>query len=255
MDARHSSWDAGIESGNLISVSDVMAGLLFVFMITLVAFIINFQEAIDRQEAINNSLTNLDQLRSEMLDEIQSRLMREGVRVEIDDQHGVLRLTEDALTFESASASLRPDQLPNLEKIRVVLEEVLPCYSAQPDAVIPTGLDCLPTQTGKLDSTFIEGHTDNVPIGADIDRNWELSAQRAIYTYRELIERSAVLSTLVNIRAEPLFSVSGYGYQRAVIPHEFPTNEPQNRRIDLRFIMAPPVPIDLQVELQALGVN
>lgn len=255
MNGNNGSWDTSVESGNLISVSDVMAGLLFVFMITLVAFIINFQEAIDRQEAINNSLTNLDQLRSEMLDEIQSRLIRQGVRVETDEQHGVLRLTEDAVTFESASASLRPDQLPNLEKIKRVLEEVLPCYSAQALSDIVASLDCSPEQAGKLDSTFIEGHTDNVPIGTDTDRNWELSAQRAIYTYRELVGGSEVLSALTNTQSEPLFSVSGYGYQRAVIPHKLPTNEPRNRRIDLRFIMAPPEPVDPQARLQAQGLN
>lgn len=232
-----------------------MAGLLFVFMITLVAFIINFQEAIDRQEQINTSLTNLDHLRSEMLEQIQERLMQEGVRVEIDEQHGVLRLTEDALTFESASASLQIDQLANLAKIRHVLEEVLPCYAAQAGTQTELLQRCAPGNAGKLDSTFIEGHTDNVPIGADVDRNWELSAQRAIYTYRQLVEGSDVLASLVNIRSEPLFSVSGYGFQRAVVTHTAPTSEPRNRRIDLRFIMTPPEPVDPRIELQSRGLN
>jgi outer membrane protein OmpA-like peptidoglycan-associated protein len=241
MDLSNNNWDSGLEPSNLISVSDVMAGLLFVFMITLVAFIINFQEAIDRQEQINASLTNLDQLRSEMLEEIQMRLVQ--------------RLTEDALTFESASAKLRTDQLTNLGKIRRVLEEVLPCYAAQGGAGTDGLQGCAPGKSGKLDSTFIEGHTDNVPIGSNVDRNWELSAQRAIYTYRQLVERSDVLASLVNIRSEPLFSVSGYGFQRAVVAHNAPTNEPRNRRIDLRFIMTPPEPVDPQIELERRGLD
>lgn len=37
-------------AGYLVSVSDIMAGLLFVFIITLVAFVIQFQDAADKKK-------------------------------------------------------------------------------------------------------------------------------------------------------------------------------------------------------------
>jgi flagellar motor protein MotB len=68
----------------------------------------------------------------------------------------------------------------------------------------------------------------------------DLSAQRAMYTYRLLAGGEPGLPALRNGLGQPLFSVSGYGAGRPVIDHDEPTSEPRNRRIDLRFIMAPP---------------
>jgi flagellar motor protein MotB len=86
---------------------------------------------------------------------------------------------------------------------------------------------------------FIEGHTDNVPLQGQLD-NWDLSAQRAINTFRFFADSAPGLPELRNELGQPLFSVSGYGAGRPVVPHAVPTPEPKNRRIDLRFIMAPP---------------
>jgi len=40
------------DSGYLVSVSDLMSGLVFIFIITLVAFIINFQEAAQKTQHV-----------------------------------------------------------------------------------------------------------------------------------------------------------------------------------------------------------
>ncbi|NBC13318.1 MAG: hypothetical protein GVY09_08230 [Gammaproteobacteria bacterium] len=205
--------------GYLISVSDMMAGLLFVFLITLVAFVINFriatdeqraarQEAVDekvqaleekeraeaerdaaqaekdRLESVRDDLTNARRLRSQMLEDIRKRLEARGIRVEIDHDHGVLRLSENAISFRSSQAELRPQEQRKLAQIGAVLMAVLPCYA------VNGGTDCDAHTRGKLEAVFIEGHTDNVPLqrGA-FDDNWDLSAQRAMYTYRLLAER------------------------------------------------------------------
>lgn len=243
-------------AGYLISVSDMMAGLLFVFLITLVAFVINFRVATDEQraaqevaeqqkeqailekeraEAVRDDLTNARRLRTQMLKDIRERLEARGIRVEIDHDHGVLRLSENAISFESSRAELPQHEQRKLAQIGAVLMEVLPCYAAN------GGNLCEDRARGKLEAVFIEGHTDNIPLqGGRFRDNWDLSAQRAMYTYRLLADREPELPELRNKLAQPLFSVSGYGEGRPVIDHEEPTNEPRNRRIDLRFIMAPP---------------
>jgi flagellar motor protein MotB len=257
-------------AGYLISVSDMMAGLLFVFLITLVAFVINFRIATEEQlaaeedaleqkeqalaekeraeterdaartekerlETVRDDLTNARRLREQMLEDIRERLEARGIRVEIDHDHGVLRLSENAISFESSRAELRAEEQRKLNQIGAVLAEVLPCYATN------GGAQCDDRTRGKLEAVFVEGHTDNVPLqGGRFDDNWELSAQRAMYTYRLLAEREPELPELRNRLGQPLFSVSGYGEGRPVIEHERPTPEPRNRRIDLRFIMAPP---------------
>lgn len=257
-------------AGYLISVSDIMAGLLFVFLITLVAFIINFQSATDKQEektqaaeleklravrekeraqveldsarqekekleSVRDDLTNARRLRQKMLDEIQARLKERGIRVEVDHDHGVLRLTESAISFGSGKAELAADELVKLEHIGAVLMEVLPCYAADAPET------CDQEASGKLEAVFVEGHTDNMPFsGGRYRDNWDLSAQRAMHTYREVAGFEPAMPHLRNTLGQPLFSVSGYGEGRPVVRYMEPTPEPRNRRIDLRFIMAPP---------------
>lgn len=249
-------------AGYLISVSDMMSGLLFIFIITLVAFIINFQDAIQKQKEITNAqteivkrFTNLDETRSELLLQLKQKLEAENIIVEVDSEHGVLRLTENAVQFETASATLDEQNELNLQTIGRVLSSIIPCYAANP----PTHSNCEGFEEfrGKIDSIFIEGHTDNVPMKSyKYKDNWDLSASRAITAYRVLIPNT-VLNQIVNVNMQPIFSVSGYGEGRPVEGHSYsyPKSDPTNRRIDLRFIMTPPSLTDVQKSINAKGVN
>jgi chemotaxis protein MotB len=249
-------------AGYLISISDMMAGLLFIFIITLVAFIINFQDAIQKQKEVTRTqteivkrFTNLDQTRTELLQLLKLRLQKENILVEIDTKHGVLRLTENAVQFETASSSLDEQNEANLKTIGAVLNAVIPCYSSNP----PTFQDCegFDKSNGKIDSIFVEGHTDNVPMNSyKFKDNWDLSASRAITAYRLLIP-DTVLNQIVNTNLQPIFSVSGYGEGRPVEGHSYtyPKSDPTNRRIDLRFIMTPPSLTDVQKNISAEGAN
>lgn len=250
--------------GYLIAVSDMMSALLFVFLITLVAFVINFQFATAEQqeaqaeavaekeraeaqrdraraeqqqlESVRDDLTNARRLREEMLEAIRQELEERGIRVEIDSEHGILRLTENAISFKSGQATLAQREREKLSEVAAVLAEVIPCYAANAPE------DCEARTQGKLEAVFIEGHTDNVPLqGGRFRDNWDLSAQRAMYTYRAISSAQPELVQLRNELGQPLFSVSGYGAGRPVVRHDEPTPDPRNRRIDLRFIMTPPM--------------
>ena len=63
-------------------------------------------------------------------------------------------------------------------------------------------------------------------------------------TYRHILEVNPEIGNLLNSDGESLFGVSGYADTRPVIKHEKETDEPFNRRIDLRFILATPPPED-----------
>ena len=244
-------------AGYLVSVSDIMAGLLFVFIITLVAFVIQFQLASDEKEREQQTLidtqqilketqqilkekvddlTNAKKLRKALLSQIQDELDEQGVKVQVDLDQGILRLTEETIRFRTGRSSLDDRPKQNIELISRVLAGLLPCYAGTPRL----GMSCSKETHGKLEAVFIEGHTDNVPIKGTSYTNWKLSAQRAINTYKYMRQVQPELADLGNSRGERMFSVAGYADSRQQYPHDTPTNDARNRRIDMRFIMTPP---------------
>lgn len=259
-------------SGYLVSVSDLMSGLVFIFIITLVAFILNFQDAaqrtarvqeqmeteIERLNAVKKRMESNDYIRAQLLQELQRRLKEEhGIIVNVDEAHGVLRLTENAITFASSSAQLNEDNLIKLTAIRHVLADVLPCFAVNLAPSLSSCKDIKTEEHAYLEAIFIEGHTDNTRyIGDDTGRlNWQLSVNRAIKTYMELVGASELLKSMDNDNKEALFSVSGYGEERPLEGHrhKVPTDDQANRRIDLRFIMTPPQFTDAEKALLLKG--
>lgn len=249
-------------AGYLVSISDLMSGLLFIFIITLMAFVYNFQQAENKAEAEqallrqrNEMLDNTRRMQSQLLQSIKEELAKRGIQVVVVHNQGVLRLSEDAIRFRSGSDALDVREQAKLGQIADVLAEVLPCYTALP----PEGLSCAEETVGKLESVFIEGHTDNQPVarGFKFSDNWELSARRAIAAYRVLETVAPSLIALRNPDGDPLFSVSGYGAGRPVNEHVAPTPDAENRRIDLRFIMVSPVTERKAVEkaMSARGIR
>lgn len=287
-----------------MSISDIMSGLMFIFIIILAVFVVDFLDASIKHEEIvaelevdrnlqrkivenlkleeqkmreENERLQLERaaikvqnqklqeerniargilsefsenqiMRTQLLNEIQSALRSENISVIVDKEHGIVRLDEASIQFSTGEASLDEIYMGRLKYISSVLEEILPCYSIAP----PEDKLCLPKTAGKLDSVFIEGHTDNVPIrGALQNRyfdNWDLSTARANYTFKNLVESNHYLSEMKNNSGQPIFSVSGYGEGRPLEGHNHiePTADARNRRIDFRFIMAPPTVTEAQ---------
>ena len=88
----------------------------------------------------------------------------------------------------------------------------------------------------------IEGHTDNRPINnSQFRSNWELSSARAIGTYNFMTSVQEGLRTLPNASGTAtLLGASAYADSRGVTANRTPEERKQNRRIDFRFLMAPP---------------
>ena len=69
-----------------LSISDLMAGLLAIFILTICYFILNFSQA-------TAQLTQNDVKRTELLETVYEELQKDGIEVEIDEKHGVLRIS------------------------------------------------------------------------------------------------------------------------------------------------------------------
>ncbi|MEH2510159.1 chemotaxis protein MotB [Nitrobacteraceae bacterium AZCC 1564] len=253
---------AAAEEGEnyFISMTDMMVGVLFIFIIMLMVFAHDFRSKTDVQEdaikvarevarkldalqqQTRNEVAALDaarETRRQLLNDLRRELQRDGLDVEIDEVSGVLRLTEDAIRFRSDESLLLDPPLGtsriNVRRIARVLARVLPNYTACRVAPTPTGvLACRDRPGSTVETVFIEGHTDTTGID---ERNWQLSTERAVNTYRELIASSPDLRTLRNQRHEEIISVSGYSSTRPIDPANSRAARDKNRRIDLRFVM------------------
>ena len=194
------------------------------------------------QTDVRDNLAGMEkanQERRQLLADLQTQLASEGLDVAIDAANGVLRLTENAVKFDANRADLSDRARLNVGKIARVLERVLPRYAACKVTVERPA--CGPRGAGPtVETVFIEGHTDTtgVPDPKERDRrNWELSAERAVATYREIVSQSPILRQLRTLHGEELMSVSGYSSTRPIDTHETREAWEKNRRIDLRFVM------------------
>ncbi len=249
--------DDGEGENYFVSMTDMMVGMLFIFIIMLMSFALLFRQQTDatratqtnkiehandieeRLEALEQRITGqIDQvrkaslLRQKMLRDIDAQLRRENLMVQVDESNGVLHLTEDTIRFQQNDASLNDRARQNVGKIARVLARVLPAYVAcvkgQPFVA------CQNQTNASIETVFIEGHTDTT--GSD-EQNWVLSAQRAANTYRELTAIARELRQIRNRSNQEILSISGYSSTRPIDPANTPAAWEKNRRIDLRFVM------------------
>jgi chemotaxis protein MotB len=121
----------------------------------------------------------------------------------------------DEILFDSGKTTIKPQGVEVLERVGSILLNV------------------------KDKAISIEGHTDDVPIGAELSKkyptNWELSAVRATTVARYLQEKIGI---------DPgLLSAIGYGEYQPVAPNESEEGRAKNRRIEIVLVPMEIVPI------------
>ena len=219
-----------------LSISDLIAGLLSVFILALCIFILSFTQK-------TTALTETNIKREKLVKHLEKVLVDRGIKVTVDEKRGILRIPEDSLSFRVGSADV-PD-VDTVVKIGTVLLSTLEDEEYK----------------GKVETVFIEGHTDDVPIETyQFPSNWELSTQRAINIWNTMRAKpNDRLSDLKNKIVyydenkekkeieEPLFSCSGYAETRPIYPNDSDEHRKYNRRIDIRFTMVPPVEEDMSI--------
>ena len=230
------------EESYFVSMTDMMVGVIFIFIILLMVFALNFQRAALQEETLQTEINKSREVRQEILKGIERALRESGIRVDIDPNNGVLHLPEEIL-FPSGSATLTERGVQSLGFLATALATVIPCYS---NSDTRAANDCERTLEAYLEVVAIEGHTDERPVGAasPFKDNWDLSVQRAVNTYREMLRLDSTLDMLTNPSGQKLFSVSGYGeFRPRARLHANISQEDvwqRNRRIDLRFVMREP---------------
>lgn len=261
------------ENPFLLSFSDLMASLLAIFILALIVMMIqlhqkqkeleqetkrikltlfellgSLEEIKETQDAIDRALSGVslrEQSLTALLEGVQKDLKEKGIEVIVAENGSVLRIPEQALSFESGKFEIQEQFHPTADAIGTAL-----LVSLQ-----------RPGNLVLLDTVFIEGHTDAVTNRQEMG-NWGLSAYRAISLWKFWTELPGNCAPLKNLKTadltgiggvKPLISASGYAETR---PTGILSSEPQvggrstansaDRRIDIRFTLASAEKKDLE---------
>lgn len=210
-----------------ISFSDIMAGLLVIFILAALLLILQLTQQREKIDKAILEIEKANHVRSELLAEIKEALEQDGIKVEISENDSVLRIPSKTLNFASDRAHIPDDRIDVVEKIGIQLIN---------------GIN-RSNRRSWIDTIFVEGHTDRLPSKYKEVGNWLLSTDRAISVWRfwGQNESTKQLHEIKNFSGEHMFSVSGYAETRRV-EEEDVTDELReaNRRIDLRFTMKQP---------------
>ena len=221
-----------------VSMTDMMVRMLFIFIILLMAFALNFREAQETQQTINEASLGSRKDRDNILSSLSQILENQGVQVTIDHENGVMRLKADIL-FDKAKDELTEKGNEIIATEAEAVWVIVPCYSRIHEDTI--NRDCPKRTVTPLEAIFVEGHTDPDPFDPKFGKNnWTLSAQRAINTFKRMIATQPLLDELRNNSDQHLFGVSGYEARRRTqrLPGQTEKEwKAADRRIDLRFIM------------------
>ena len=212
-----------------MSMTDMMVGLLLIFIILVAYFALNLQSKTE-------DLTGANRTRAEILNDLQQSLKEKGLQVEIDTKTGVLRLPDDVL-FDKGRFELSDRGQTAVSKVASAMVEVLPCFTASNT--------CKGKRSAHLiDAVFVEGHTDSDAMFGGMN-NYGLSARRAESTFIMLQRTHPELQGFLNKPigqpgSAPILGLSGYGPDRPIAEGDDEAAKKRNRRIDLRFLMTTP---------------
>lgn len=227
----------GDENPYWISFSDIMAGLLVIFVLAVIHLVLELAEQKEAIEADIALIKRIHEIRAEMLLEIKDDLVKDKIQVEISDNESVLHIP-DELAFAENKSTIPKDKEVFVGKVGKALFSSL-------------------KKEGRMrfvDTIFIEGHTDSRPAPRYPNGNWGLSTDRAISIWKYWTERLEVgeeMQALRNREDSKIFSVSGYGAtRRLVAPDTLKEQRRKNRRIDIRFTMFSPSVSDFQTVLE-----
>ena len=120
-----------------------------------------------------------------------------------DDERGIVFSFQEEILFDSGKATIKDEGY-------AVLDLITPAMDTCPNDIL------------------IMGHTDNIPIHADVfQSNWELSSYRGLSVLEYFVEKKELPPSR--------FSVGGYGPSRPLYPNDTERNRALNRRVEIIF--------------------
>ena len=192
-----------------------------------------------RVEELEQGIAELEKEHRRLLEENES-LRVEALDLEVQKKEDVMTMTTtyndllEDMESEIERGNVTITQLKGKLKVNMV-DEIL--FDSGKTTVKAEGVKIL-KRVGSIllnvkDKTIsIEGHTDNVPIGAGLAKryptNWELSVARATNVARYLQDKVGVDPSLL--------SATGYGEYRPIASNKTTQGRAKNRRIEIVIV-------------------
>lgn len=151
-------------------------------------------------DGFTSNQRSLQELLREVEGFLEENQLQDVISANRTDQ-GVVLILQERILFDSGQAELKPDGLPFLDKISLLLSKI-PNY------------------------VRVEGHTDNRPISTvQYPSNWELSGARASSVIRHILDSGEFNPSR--------FIAAGYGDTRPIVPNTSSENWQKNRRVEI----------------------
>lgn len=234
---------AGNENPYWMSFSDMMSGMLIIFILVCIALLYQLTQMRDNYAANMEELSKSIRVRYDIIHEIQKELAQKNIEVYISDNDTVLRIPEVVLHFDTNRHEIKNEHKETAEEIGRALYEAI----AKDD------------RWEHLETVFVEGHTDSKQARDNPRYNWDLSAMRAISLWQYWLENTDFGPRLRDFRNKDnkrLFSVSGYADSRPVegsISQNMREDDlRRQRRIDIRFTTRQPTFLEYEKAGRAL---
>lgn len=195
------------------SYSDLMAGMLMVFVLLLIVALFHYAEFNQRKEEIletqEQRLKSFHALQQELINKLSDTFSQESVSV--DPNTGTLQIGSGIL-FGEGQATLREDSKQQLQKIF--------------DAYVEVVLD--PQFLDAIKQIEIEGHTNS---NGTYLHNLELSQQRALTVMKEWLAHNGA----GNQDLQDLVIASGRSYAQLILNADGSEDSVRSRRIEIKF--------------------
>jgi chemotaxis protein MotB len=235
-----------------VSMTDMMVGVIFVFIIMVSYFVLQLQKNLEEQERNidekENYRSKVEERKTQLVTALAEALRLAGIEVTENPVMGVVNLEGDGL-FNPGSSDLsaREDALEKVNVLALTLHDTLGCFSFYRSGNGPTPLpqwESCNEDSVFIDSIYVEGHSDSADFTGVLSdgsrNNLQLSARRATNTYEQLVSFQSELTSFLSPDDQQALSVAAYGDQRPVESNDSPEGRAQNRRIAIRLVMYMP---------------
>lgn len=198
-------------SGYWISFSDLMSGVLIIFMLLFIYKILDYQNNIESKEAMIESLSST---RMQIISMLQEEFEKENIDILIDPKTGAIRLSE-AILFDYGKNELKEEGM-------IFLQKFIPIYVR-----ILFGTDDIKSQVSQI---IIEGHTDDA---GDYIYNLKLSQERALSVVEYLIGDSLNYDYKNDLQYN--LTANGRSFSELITNEDRTVNADASRRVEIKF--------------------
>jgi flagellar motor protein MotB len=219
------------------SMTDMVVGILFIFIIMIAYFAFQVSSA-KEDNPLTKYKNKVEKFKKEIAQQVVDELKQHNIEAQVSPKNpGVVTLKGSGL-FLSGDSSIeaQPGTKEKIDFLSDVITKKIQCIVYKGAAP-----NCINKDKIFLDAIFIEGHTDNIVPSRTLNdgskNNLELSAKRATNTYSEMVQKNPIFSLFKNLDDEQILNVSGYGEHRPAESNATSAGQEANRRIDIRFVM------------------